>query len=317
MARTGEGIRRKRGFPVDTLDLEYEWLEGEWERLFDAQIALVQSDLRRARAEDRLTVYLSCPIGARGGGYHGTNVDVARFIERRLLAQWGEGVWILNPVNYQMQSKGGTGYMHRHAKALGIDLDALLARTGPPDGGDYMRMWTRVLAENGEVVGRRVLPGELVNTGQYFDAFYFIGPSDVRGMFQTQGGTLTEGIHEYFTRKAMHDLDFCDAFSIRGLDFGRSATGFAEQESKERDRWQLLRNDFFRYYALRASANFSLGSHDEWLILQKLNAIRRKQWSTFEGREVGGIGDQIAAFFDGTQVDIAASEVTVSKGNAL
>lgn len=307
------------GAPVPGFDLEYTWFGGDWERLFDEQTALVKSDIRRARVEDRLVVYLSCPISARGGGYSGTNVDVARFIERRLLSLWGEGIWILNPAQYQMESKAGTGLMNRHAAALGIDLEALIARTGLPGGGDYMRMWTKVLVENGEEVGRRRLPETFANTGQNFDAFYFIGPSDVHAMFLAQGETVTSGIHEYFSRKISQDPDFRDAYSIRGLDWWPRPDDapLTAQEAEDRNRWQLLRNDFFRYYALRASANYSLGSHDEWLILQKLNAIRRDRRARFEAREVGGIGDQIAAFFDGRQVDLASTETPLSKGYSL
>jgi hypothetical protein len=43
----------------------------------------------------------------------------------------------------------------------------------------------------------------------------------------------------------------------------------------------------------------------------------RARSSIFEDREVGGIGDQIAGFFDGRQIDPAASEMTLSKGYCL
>lgn len=307
------------GAPVASFPLKYRWYAGEWERLFDEQIELIRSDVARAVAEDRLVVYLSCPISARGGGHSGTNVDIARFIERRLLAKWGEGVWILNPAQYQMESKAGTGLMNRHAQRLGIDIEALVKRTGYPGGGDYMRMWTKILVENGELVGRRKLPKALVNTGQLFDGYYFIGPSDVQEMFLEGGETLTSGISEYFARKMSHDAYFCDDYSIKGIAWERPGDGHAHsgKQGELRDRWQLLRNDFFRFYALRASANFSLGSHDEWLIFKTLNDLRRAQRSTFDGREVGGVGDQIAGFFDGRQIDPASSEHGVSKGYCL
>lgn len=304
------------GTPVEGFNLSFKWHDGEWRQLFDEQIKLVKRDILRAKIEDRLIVYLSCPITARGGGYSGTNVDIARHIERRLLLLWGEGVWILNPAQYQMESKAGTGLMHRHAERLNIDLDALLHRTGYPGGGDYMRMWTKVLVENDEQVGRRKVPADLVNTGQFFDAYYFVGPSDVREMFISPGETLTSGIYEYFARKCTHDADFADDFTISGIQWERLDGNLqrSPNQIKLRDKWQMLRNDFFRFYALRASANYSLGCHDEWLIYQKLNELRRSRRSTFEGREVGGIGDQIAGFFDGRQVDPASSEIGLSKG---
>ena len=70
------------------------------------QIDKLRRDIRRAKAEDRLTIYLSCPISSRGGGYSMTNVDVARHVERALLQKWGEAFWILNPAQYQLQVKG-------------------------------------------------------------------------------------------------------------------------------------------------------------------------------------------------------------------
>src|ERR1039458_3939441 len=103
--------------------MKFEWHTGPWMDIFDLQLALIKQDVRRARAEDRLTVYLSCPISARGGGYSGTNVDIARFTERALLQRWGEGFWILNPAQYQLESKAGTGLMEEHAKRLHIDLE--------------------------------------------------------------------------------------------------------------------------------------------------------------------------------------------------
>lgn len=133
------------------------------------------------------------------------------------MSTWGEGVWILNPTQYQMESKAGTGLMNRHAKDMGIDLEALLRRNDLPRGGDYLRMWTKVLVENGEQVGRRKVPANLVNTGQFFDAYYFIGPSDVQAMFLSIGETLTSGIYEYFARKCAHESDFYDDYHIAGI----------------------------------------------------------------------------------------------------
>jgi hypothetical protein len=83
--------------PVTGFPIKYRWHTGPWQAIFQAQIELIQSDIARAKAEDRLVVYLSCPISSRGGGYSGTNVDVARHVERRLLERWGEAFWILNP----------------------------------------------------------------------------------------------------------------------------------------------------------------------------------------------------------------------------
>ena len=48
--------------PVADFDLKFKWYGGPWSDIFSEQIALVKSDIRRAKAEDRLIVYLSCPI---------------------------------------------------------------------------------------------------------------------------------------------------------------------------------------------------------------------------------------------------------------
>src|ERR1700722_9524559 len=138
--------------PVKGFPLRFTWMTGEWETIFDEQIKLIKSDVARARAEDRLVAYLSCPISSRGGGWSGTNVDIARHVERSLLERWGEAFWVLNPSQYQLESKAGTGLMNRHADELDIDLKRLRALCDP-EGGDYMRMWTAVLVGNDQTVG--------------------------------------------------------------------------------------------------------------------------------------------------------------------
>ena len=99
-----------------------------------------------------------------------------------------------------MESKEGTGLIKRHARNLEI-TEAQLDALGRPMGGDYMRMWTRVLVEDDEDDDRQL--------GREFDAFYFLGPTDVRHFF-TRGGavTVTAGIEEYFARKFTMDPDF-------------------------------------------------------------------------------------------------------------
>ena len=176
--------------PVPGFPVKYVWHTGPWRDIFDCQIDLIRRDIQRARAEDKLVVYLSCPISSRGGGYSGTNVDVARHIERSLLERWGEAFWILNPAQYQLESKAGTGLINQHAESLGIDLERL-EKLDMPIGGDYMRMWTTVLVENESQVGLRTIENKnLYNTGQFFDAFYFIGPRDVQSFFLSEGKRL-------------------------------------------------------------------------------------------------------------------------------
>lgn len=314
------------GEPVPGFPIKFTWRTDNWLRIFDRQAELIKSDIARARADGRLAVYLSCPISSRGGGWSGTNVDIARHTERHFLQQWGEGFWVLNPVQYQLESKAGTGLIVSHATDLGINLEELLA-SGLPGGGDYLRMWTRVLVEDG-----------IDNLGRNFAAFYFLGPSQVQSFFLGNGSTsLTAGIQSYFARKFESDATFRETFSAhnpsamnipagilsyvaeRGKDAqvfaGNAAANKAPPAPNERAAWQRQRDEFLRFYALRASANFSLGCHDEWLLLRAINAGRRKS-SARPSMLDGDVGDQLAAFFDGTQVSPADTEATISRGYA-
>lgn len=305
--------------PIAGLPLKFIWHDGPWYDIFELQINKLRRDIRRAKAEDKLTFYLSCPISARGGGYSTTNVDVARHAERSLLEKWGEGIWILNPAQYQLESKAGTGLMNEHAEYLGLDLAKLIEMGGSPVGGDYMRMWTTVLVENDQLVGYREVPPALANTGQYFDAFYFLGPRDVQAFFLDEGTNLTSGIQAYFARRFAVDADFRETYCDPNPDWARLGprTALNEAAYRLRDGWTRKRFDFFRYYGVKASVNFSLGSHDEWLIFRALNAVRRDKTRNPDRFMIDGeLGDQIAGFFDGGQIDPASSEAAVSRGYA-
>lgn len=299
--------------PVSGFPIKFKWHTGPWRDIFDLQIELIRSDIRRARAEDKLIVYLSCPISSRGGGHSGTNVDIAKHVERKLLATWGEGFWILNPAQYQLESKAGTGLMCKHAAELGLNIEDLLS-LDRPSGGDYMRMWTTVLVENGATVGQRTFtnPG-LLNSGQYFDGFYFIGPRDVQSFFLREGETVTSGVQAYFARKDAMDPEFRGAYSIAGLQWGTASPPPNQQVLLTS--WENRRIDFLRYYGLRASANYSLGSHDELLIYKHINA-RRRLATTDASKFIsdGDVGEQLAGFFDGGQIDPGSTELGISRG---
>jgi hypothetical protein len=257
-----EALETETGEPVPGFPIRYEWHTGPWKDIFDLQIELIENDIRRARVDDKLVVYLSCPISARGGGYSGANVDIAKFTERTLLQKWGERFWVLNPAQYQLESKAGAGLMEQHAKRLGIDLDDLRRRSNPagrpraPGGGDYMRMWTRVLVENDEAYGFELRDLSLINTGQHFDAFYFQGPRDTHAFFVQDGVSLTSGIESYFARRFATDSDFRDAYSVDGIKFGIPPVPGTPQAAL-RELWERKRTEFFRYYGLKASGNFS------------------------------------------------------------
>jgi len=285
------------GFPVEGFPLRYRWHGGEWERIFDRQIALVRRDVMRARLEERLVIYLSVPISRRGGSFESTNVDIAMATERRLLERWGEAVWILNPARYQMESKGGFGLIEEHARAEKVDLEALLA-SGAPTGGDYMRMWTKVLVEDGAD-----------NASDRFDAFYFLGPSDVHAFFDVGPISGTRAIQAYFASRYATDSAFHYTYSGKeDIDWGkRDVATFTARDWEPLDRWEALRAEFVRFYLLRASANFSLGCRDEWNIWVLINRRRLD-------RARGNVGDFMPAYFDGRQVDPAGSAALTTNG---
>ena len=92
------------------------------------------------------------------------------------------------------------------------------------------------------------------------------GRADVQAFFLQEGVSLTAGLEAYFARRYATDQDFRDAYTVEGLGWGRTRP--SQKQRQLRQQWQRRRMDFFRYYGLRASANFSLGSHDEWNIFQ-------------------------------------------------
>jgi hypothetical protein len=67
------------------------------------------------------------------------------------------------------------------------------------------------------------------------------------------------------------------------------------------------------YYAVRASAYFSKGSHDEWNIWRELNALR----IAGADKDGFGMGSQIAGYFEGLQIDPGAAESAISAGYAV
>jgi len=297
----GESI--ESGRPIKDLDIEFSWYGGATKKIFDKQVELIQQDVLRALAADRFVVYLSCPISSRGGSFHDTNVEVAEATARRLTMEWGDRFWFLNPGQYQMESHQGAELIARHAKAVARDArDMKESGQGgdpptpmpKPNGGDYLRMWTRVLVEDG---GR--------NLGERISAFYFMGPSDCRQFF-TEGGqkSVASGVEAYFARKFTFSPAFRKQFSEPFLDAEGKPVPDQAAEA------ELRRKDFLRYYTIRGSAAFSRGSHDEWNLWVALNKLRLADPKL-------GVGQQIPGFFDGNQVDLATAESRTTAGYAL
>jgi hypothetical protein len=314
-----------KGYPVEGFDMKFSW-NTEWVGLFDKQISLIKDDIYRAKDQGKMVVYLSCPLSSRGGGYSGTNVEISEFTRMRLMKEWGTGFWILNPANYQMESKGGKGLMHRHAKELwrnekdknghvigDLGSEEKLKKLTPAKDGDYMRMWTKILVEDDEIEDKK-------NLGYHFDGFYFLSPSDVRAFFlNSDTGDLTSSIQNYFSRKFAFDSEFRDFFSIEGLDWDnkndKNNTSATNSEVRQNllKQWDRKRLDFFKFYSLKASVNFSSGSHDEWNIWQLLNKKRVEYYDNREDRK-NGIGDLIPGFFESKQLNPADFMVRTMKG---
>ncbi len=289
------------GKPVDSLSIEFQWHDGVWKELFDKHVKFIQQDILRALASNKLVVYLSCPISSRAGSYFATNVEIANYTVQRLSAEWGPRFWFLNPAQYQMESAHGLGLIRMHAREVAleqkteINVDELLD-SDPPVGGDYMRMWTKVLAEDGSR-----------NWGNQFSAFYFMSPCDVKAFFaQTGAKNVTAGVESYFAEKYATDSSFRDYFTAP----------VATESADTRKKAETIENQkraFFLYYAVRASAHFSKGSHDEWNIWRELNALRISGTED----EGFGMGSQLAGYFEGLQIAPGAAETPISAGYAV
>lgn len=294
------------GRPVPSLPIEFQWHGGVWKELFDKHVQFIQQDILRALADNKLAVYLSCPISSRAGSYFATNVEIANFTAQRLVSEWGPRFWFLNPAQYQMESSQGLGLIRMHAYQLGlekgttIDVDQLM-KTEPTVGGDYMRMWTRVLAEDGAR-----------DWGDRFGAFCFLSPSDVKAFFARTGAKdITAGVESYFADKFTADPSFHEFYSLPFKDeHGKASTEPAAVQAKKLEQ---RKQDFFRFYTIRASAYYSKGSHDEWNIWQLLNELRVRG----DERDHFGMGSQIAGYFEGHQVEPGAAESLISAGYAV
>src|SRR3954469_10376103 len=69
------GLIKVAQSPVGNFPLKYIWHTGPWYDIFEMQINKLRREIRRSKAENKIAIYLSCPISSRGGGYSITNVD--------------------------------------------------------------------------------------------------------------------------------------------------------------------------------------------------------------------------------------------------
>ena len=133
-------------------------------------------------------------------------------------------------------------------------------------GGEYMVMWTAVAAgEDG--------------SGKDFDMIHFTGPNDMRVFFGCGKDAVGDCLTRWLETRAVAD------------------DKFRQEIADNREKRQA----FVRYYAVRASAAYSTGAHDEWNIFVKINRKRP-------------LGEQVAMFFDGRPASPAEMDTEVSPG---
>lgn len=278
--------REVTGEPVPGFPIQLKWW-AVWAPLFDKQLEIIRHDLRRARYEGNLIAYLSCPISSRGGSIMETNIEISKHTARRIVNQWGHKLWVLNPTQYQMESKVGRNLLEEHAQQLGIDAETL----PKPSGGDYLRMWCKALIED-----------DNDNLGDGFDMYYFLGPSDIHSFFSAGGSTtVTAAVEEFFARKVAIDSEFRRHFFPPFYD----ANGQPTPSYEEGREWETRRREFFRFYTVRASSVFSRGCHDIWNIWRRLNQRRIESY---------GIEALIPGYYEGNQLDLGTHAIGASKG---
>ena len=237
-----QACRAPRALVDTTVGMKY-CADPAFDAVGAAQAQRIRADIGAARQAGRLVIYASTPISPRGGGVEKVNVEIAASVKARLEKAYGGGAWVLDPGVYQLPSVDGKA----------------------PGGGDYMAMWTRVLAGDD-------------GAGRDFDMAHFTGPGDMRAFFGCGADDLTGCLARWLDGRAT-----ADAGLRRVADDAQA------------------RRAFLRYYAIRASAAYSAGAHDEWNVVVRINRKRV-------------LGDQIAIFFDGRAVSPAAMETEISPG---
>lgn len=218
-----------------------------WNDAITATVNSTRDAIREEKEAGKLICYVSTPLSSRGGGHRPTNVDISRYIKRRVEARFGgKHLWALAP-----------GVIENELPIIDGNFAG---------GGEYLYMWTQILAgEDG--------------SGSDFDMVYFVGPSDMHAYFGVESGGILDSLDHYISVRAESDKEFKEEI--------------ADVPEK--------RANFLRYYGIRASATFSTGALDEWNIFRLVN--RRRD-----------IGEQVAFYFDGRQVNPAASETAVRPG---
>jgi hypothetical protein len=192
--------------------------------VIDSAVQTLRSQVRTQSA-GKLIVYLSVPLTSRGGGYRPLNVEISDFLKSRIEARFQNRVWVLAPGKAESELPAVNG---KNAQ-----------------GGEYMYMWTKVLAGDD-------------GYGRDFNLLFAAGPSEIRSFF----GAIDDvpaSLERYTELRAKTDTDFRNQIA-------------SVPEARKR---------FLAYYASKASVAFSDGSHDEWNIFAEINRRRRSDSRAF------------------------------------
>jgi hypothetical protein len=209
-----------------------------FEQVIEDAISGLRGSLKKQKEAGKFIAYISIPLSNRGGGYVEVNRQVSEFVKKKLEKLFGPRFYALAPGTVE-------------AKLANVDGKKA-------EGGEYMYMWTEVLA------GAKGMAED-------FDLVYFVGPNDFASFFKVRGSNVLGALEKYMNELARKDSEFK---KIIDNEDGR--------------------RKFLRYYAFCASGVFSDGAHDEWNIFREAN-IRRRALKDgigeqlpiyFEGRQV-------------------------------
>src|SRR5262245_61067003 len=203
-----QGCRAPRALVDTPLGIKY-CADPALDAAIDAAVKKIRQDVRAARQNGRLVIYMSTAISPRGGGVQKVNLEIAEAVKTRLEKTFGAGVWVLNPGVYQ--------------------LSTVADKT--PGGGDYMVMWARVLGGD-DGMGRDV------------DMVHFTGPGDMRAFFGCGPEDLTGCLSRWLTARGAADPELrgrADNAEAR-RDFVRyySLRASAAYSSGARDEWNIF-----------------------------------------------------------------------------
>jgi len=298
--------------PVDGLSIRYDWLR-KYVPIFDYQVRKIRRDIARERNNGNKVVYLSCPISSHAGGYSRTNVEINRYTADRIREKWGSKVWVLNPSEYQMQSYRGAERLSISASLASRELSEneqqILSDLLPdfqdkfkPTGGDYMRMWTKILAES--FTDPEEINGSLQPYGAMIDIYYFLGKTDVDDFFsyQSGGSNLATNVELYLSKEIQSNSHYQNRFD----------------SGDEAEQYKAAYRDFYTH---KASAIYSRGCHDEWNIWVELNRLRLNEIDALErdyhpAVQKYGVGSQIPGHWNQQLISPSAGEQIISRGYA-